>query len=133
MTQPDLQKIWGDLDWGNADIAELDKQIRERQKQGIDINQKAERFMASGKESVWQKEEYTLMDLLRERRQFTPPQQAKHWDEVMQLMRSLGAKCACALQKPKTPTQKILNELSAVKHHEKFLVQQLQKLRQRSQ
>ena len=133
MTRPDLQKIWGDLDWDNTDIPELHKQILNRQKQGIDINQKSERFVLVSKESIWKKEEYTLMDLLCQRRQFTPPKQAKHWDEVMQLMRKMGAKCACALQHPKTPAQKILDELSAVKHHEKILFQALRELRQRSQ
>lgn len=132
MNQPDLQKIWGDLNWEKTDISVLKKQIQNRQEQGIDINQKAERFVQEGKNPIWKKEEYTLMDLLRERRQFTPPKQAQHWNEVMNLMREMGAKCACALQYPKTPAQKILDELSAVKHHEKILLQQLQKLRQRS-
>ena len=72
------------------------------------------------------------MDLLQERRQFAPSDLGKHWNDVMNLMREVGAKCACALQHPKTPAQKILDELSAVKHHEKILMQQLCKLRQRS-
>ena len=132
MTQPDLQKIWGDLDWESADISELEKQIRKRQRHGIDINQKAQRLVSCD-ETVVRLEEYTLMDLVRERRQFTPPEKLKHWDDVVRLMWGLGAKCACALQKPKTPAQKILDELSSLKHREKILVQQLQKLRQRSQ
>ena len=132
MTQPDLQKIWGDLDWENADIPELHKQILDRQKQGIDINQKAQRLVLRD-ETVSRLEEYTLMDLVREKRQFTPPERLKHWDDVVRLMWGLGAKCACALQYPKTPAQKLLNELSSLKHREKILVQQLQKLRQRSQ
>lgn len=131
MNQPDLQKIWGDLDWDRTDISVLKKQILDRQKKGVDINQRAQRLV-SRDETVVRLEEYTLMDLVREKRQFSPPNQAKHWDDVVRLMWGLGAKCACALQHPKTPAQKILNELSAVKHHEKILMQQLHELRQRS-
>lgn len=131
MNQPDLQKIWGDLDWDRTDVSVLKKQILDRQKKGVDINQRAQRLV-SRDETVVRLEEYTLMDLVREKRQFSPPNQAKHWDDVVRLMWGLGAKCACALQHPKTPAQKILNELSAVKHHEKILMQQLHELRQRS-
>ena len=131
MNQPDLQKIWGDLDWDRTDISVLKKQILDRQKKGVDINQRAQRLV-SRDETVVRLEEYTLMDLVREKRQFSPPNQAKHWDDVMRLMWGLGAKCACALQHPKTPAQKILDELTVLKHREKMLVSSLRKLRQRS-
>lgn len=127
--KPDLKKIWGDLDWNGATIAVLHSEIRKRLKE-TDINQIGKRVVPRDM-TVQCEEEYTLMDMLIEKRLSAKNQNPKHWEALMGLLRSMGAKPACALPKTETPAQKILMELSKVETKRKLLLSELKKIRQK--
>ena len=128
--QSDLNQIWGNLDWNNATMEVLRREVRERVKKYGDINLLGKRVVLRDA-GVRCEEKYTLMDMLIEKRVYLQNQNPRHWEALMGFLRSMGAKPACALPQKRTPAQRILTELSKVEARRRQLLAQLKIIRQK--
>ena len=113
----DLVQTWGDLDWKN--IAHLCRQINIRVRQGYDINLVENRKRRSfGFISV--KNRYTLFDIVIEQAlRSKGKNDYAHWREIINVLKTFGAKPACAIKRRTTSLQRALARIGAEERREK--------------
>ena len=135
--QPDVSELWSDMDWNGSTTALLCQKIKARLKQGVDIN-KMDKRIANTKSADIVVEDYTLYDLAIQNRLHSQKQNPDHWFALMKMLRTMGAKPACALIGQMNQEEKLKNQLASIQFKEQYLekqkmscLMQLEKMKQK--